>query len=161
MLFIHLNEIQLERGDKCIPAAAHLSRTILGPVLPVLSSCKENVLSSFCLPGNKIDLKKIVGDVKQGANLLLSRFLARAMAHLLRESLNSILTPSLTRCGTLGSSSMMAYSSAEPRNWPVNWLDTRSSSSPLVLAVDLMMVSTMSAVIELDSRFRARSVLLD
>ena len=33
-------------------------------------------------------------------NLLLSRFLARARAHLFSESLNSILTPNLTRCGT-------------------------------------------------------------
>ena len=86
----------------------YLSLTIFGPVLPVLSSWSENVLSSFCL--------------------LLSRFLARAMAHLFRESLNSILTPSLTRWGTLGSSSMIAYSRAEPRNCPVNWLATLNSS---------------------------------
>ena len=32
--------------------------------------------------------------------LLLSRFLARASAHLFSESRNSIRTPNLTRCGT-------------------------------------------------------------
>ena len=83
------------------------------------------------------------------------------MAHLFRESRNSIRTPSFTRWGTLGRSSMMAYSSAEPRNCPVNWFVTFSSSRPFVLAVDLMMLITMSAVMEFDSRFRARMVLFD
>ena len=83
------------------------------------------------------------------------------MAHLFRESRNSIRTPSFTRWGTLGRSSMMAYSSAEPRNCPVNWFVTFSSSRPFVLAVDLMMLITMSAVMELDSRLRALMVLFD
>ena len=56
---------------------------------------------------------------------------------------------------------MRAYSTAEPRNWPENWLATRSSSSPLLLAVDLIISTTMSGDTEFDSRFRDLIVLFD
>ena len=43
---------------------------------------------------------KLLVTSPQTLNLLLSRFLARARAHLFSESRNSIRTPNFTRCGT-------------------------------------------------------------
>merc|ERR1712025_716551 len=83
------------------------------------------------------------------------------MAHLLRESLNSILTPSFTKCGALAKISIIAYSVAAPRNCPENWFATLSSSSPLVLMVALMISNTMAEDTEFDSKLRDRIVLLD
>merc|ERR1719220_1333943 len=67
----------------------------------------------------------------------------------------------ILRMFTFGSRSIMAYSVAEPRYAPLNWLATLNSSSVLVLMVDLMMSITISGETEFDSRFRARIDLFD
>ena len=56
---------------------------------------------------------------------------------------------------------MIAYSVAEPKNCPENWLAILSSSSPLVLIVALIISNTIAEETELDSRLSALMVLLD